>query len=140
MTLGWHINFFCRQIDAALSFASTSETTPEDINEAKLRTKLKEQHEKANCAEYSLDDHIVDYELRRVKERRAHEEVLSGRYRHPAFIARSSQGLLLFYVHSIVASQKNLVHFYHKNSGQSKKNFFSFFQLKNLKSKDYDLI
>jgi hypothetical protein len=75
-----------------LSFASTSETTPENVNEAKLRSKLKEQHEKANCVEYSLDDHIIDYELRRVKERRAHEEVLSGRYRHPAFIARTSQG------------------------------------------------
>lgn len=59
-----------------------------------MRTKLKEQHEKANCAEYSLDDHIIDYELRRVKERRAHEEVLSGRYRHPAFIARTSQGFI----------------------------------------------
>lgn len=81
--------------------ASTSETTPENVNEAKLRTKLKEQHEKANCAEYSLDDHIIDYELRRVKERRAHEEVLSGRYRHPAFISRNAQGLFrLILIHS----------------------------------------
>jgi hypothetical protein len=77
------------QIDAALSFGSTSTETPENVNEAKLRKKLREQHEKAsNNAEYSLDDHIIDYELRRVKERRAHEEILSGRYRQPAFIAR----------------------------------------------------
>lgn len=57
--------------------------------------KLREQHEKSKAANsteiYSLDDHIVDYELRRVKERRAHEEILSGRYRQPAFIARNYQ-------------------------------------------------
>ncbi|CRL05248.1 CLUMA_CG018185, isoform A [Clunio marinus] len=88
------------KLDAALSFGSTSETTPENVNEAKLRMKLKEQHEKANSAEYSLDDHIVDYELRRVKERRAHEEVLSGRYRHPAFIERNSQNQDSFQVDS----------------------------------------
>ena len=54
-----------------------------------MRNKLKEQHERAKCTEYSLDDHIIDFELRRVKERRAHEEILSGRYRHPAFISRN---------------------------------------------------
>jgi hypothetical protein len=48
---------------------------------------LREQHEKTTNTEYSLNDHIIDYELRRVKERRAHEEILSGRYRQPAFIA-----------------------------------------------------
>lgn len=48
---------------------------------------MREQHEKTNNTEYSLNDHIIDYELRRVKERRAHEEILSGRYRQPAFIA-----------------------------------------------------
>jgi hypothetical protein len=73
--------------------ASTSTETPENVNEAKLWKKLKEQHEKSKAASnlsevYSLDDHIVDYELRRVKERRAHEEILSGRYRQQAFIAR----------------------------------------------------
>lgn len=77
------LKFFLKQIDAALSFGSTSETTPENVNETKLRTKLKEQHEKANCAEYSLDDHIIDYELRRVKERRAHEEVIIRRHEFP---------------------------------------------------------
>ncbi|KAG5670188.1 hypothetical protein PVAND_000468 [Polypedilum vanderplanki] len=86
------ISGISNKIDAALSlsFASTStETTPENVNEAKLRKKLREQHEKINCTEYSLDDHIIDYELRRIKERRAHEEILSGRYRQPAFIAHS---------------------------------------------------
>ncbi|KAL7025864.1 hypothetical protein ACKWTF_013667 [Chironomus riparius] len=81
------ISGISNKIDAALSFASTSTETPENVNEAKLRKKLREQHEKTNNPEYSLNDHIIDYELRRVKERRAHEEILSGRYRQPAFIA-----------------------------------------------------
>ncbi|EAA12211.4 AGAP007789-PA, partial [Anopheles gambiae str. PEST] len=34
-------------------------------------------------------EHQIDYELRRAKERRAHEEVLSGRYRNPAFSHRT---------------------------------------------------
>lgn len=79
-----------------MSFASTSTETPENVNETKLRKKLREQHEKANFTEYSLDDHIIDYELRRVKERRAHEEILSGRYRQPAFIARELRQLFIF--------------------------------------------
>jgi hypothetical protein len=55
-----------------------------------LWKKLREHHEKTNNPEiYSFDDLIIDYELRRVKERRAHEEILSGRYRQPAFIARN---------------------------------------------------
>ncbi|CAO1422709.1 unnamed protein product [Diamesa serratosioi] len=85
------ISGISNKIDAALSLASSSETTTADnINEAKVRNKLKEQHERAKCTEYSLDDHIIDFELRRVKERRAHEEILSGRYRHPAFISQST--------------------------------------------------
>lgn len=72
-----------------MSLTSSSETeTTANRNEERVRNKLKEQHEKANCFEYSLDEHIIDYEARRVKERRAHEEILSGRYRHPAFISR----------------------------------------------------
>ena len=86
------------QIDAALSFASTSTETPENVNEAKLRKKLREQHEKTNNPEYSLNDHIIDYELRRVKERRAHEEILSGRYRQPAFIASKLEYILLHFL------------------------------------------
>lgn len=31
------------------------------------------------------DDELFDFEMRRVKERRAHEEVLSGKYRHPNY-------------------------------------------------------
>ncbi|KAL7025863.1 hypothetical protein ACKWTF_013667 [Chironomus riparius] len=94
------ISGISNKIDAALSFASTSTETPENVNEAKLRKKLREQHEKTNNPEYSLNDHIIDYELRRVKERRAHEEILSGRYRQPAFIATISH-------HPINASNSN---------------------------------
>ena len=36
----------------------------------------------------TLDDDLIDFETRRVKERRAHEEILSGRYRQPKFIIR----------------------------------------------------
>lgn len=36
----------------------------------------------------SLDENIIDFESRKVKERRAHDEVSSGKYRHPNFIAR----------------------------------------------------
>lgn len=36
----------------------------------------------------SLDENIIDFEARKVKERRAHDEVSSGKYRHPNFIAR----------------------------------------------------
>lgn len=36
----------------------------------------------------SLDEHIIDFESRKVKERRAHDEVSTGKYRHPNFIAR----------------------------------------------------
>lgn len=33
-----------------------------------------------------MDENIIDFESRKVKERRAHEEVKSGRYRQPNFI------------------------------------------------------
>lgn len=35
----------------------------------------------------SLDENVVDFESRKVKERRAHDEVSTGKYRHPNFIA-----------------------------------------------------
>lgn len=35
----------------------------------------------------SWDENIIDFESRKVKERRAHEEVLSGKYRQPNLIA-----------------------------------------------------
>lgn len=31
----------------------------------------------------TVDISSIDFETRRVKERRAHEEILSGRFRHP---------------------------------------------------------
>lgn len=37
----------------------------------------------------SLDENIIDFESRKVKERRAHDEVSTGRYRHPNFVTSS---------------------------------------------------
>lgn len=37
----------------------------------------------------SLDENVIDFESRKVKERRAHDEVSTGKYRHPNFIARN---------------------------------------------------
>lgn len=34
-----------------------------------------------------FDSDLIDFEARRIKERRAHEELISGRYRQPAFIS-----------------------------------------------------
>lgn len=34
----------------------------------------------------SLDDSLIDFESRKVKERRAYDEVSSGKYRHPNFV------------------------------------------------------
>jgi len=34
-----------------------------------------------------MDENIIDFESRKVKERRAYEEVLSGKYRQPNLIA-----------------------------------------------------
>lgn len=34
----------------------------------------------------SLDENIIDFESRKVKEKRAQDEVLTGKYRHPNFI------------------------------------------------------
>lgn len=125
---------------------------------------MREQHEKSQAAnstaEYSLDDHIIDYELRRVKERRAHEEILSGRYRQPAFIARNYNCIFFsfslffsFYlpsshnhIHSYTHSHATFIYFCYifffnqrkKNSRKfaKKKLFFFFFLfLKRKKSK-----
>lgn len=40
--------------------------------------------------EESLDENALDFELKRIKERRAQEEVLMGKYRHPNFSSRIS--------------------------------------------------
>ncbi|XP_055712028.1 uncharacterized protein KIAA0513 isoform X2 [Phlebotomus papatasi] len=45
-------------------------------------TKTKEEDED------DFEDYMIDFEARRVKERRAHEEILSGRYRHPNIVPR----------------------------------------------------
>lgn len=41
-----------------------------------------------NCNAASLDENIIDFESRKVKERRAQDEVSTGKYRHPNFITR----------------------------------------------------
>jgi hypothetical protein len=38
---------------------------------------------------------LIDYEARKVKERRAYEEVKSGRYHHPGFIKRKKNRITL---------------------------------------------
>lgn len=42
-----------------------------------------------NCNAASLDENIIDFESRKVKERRAQDEVSTGKYRHPNFITRN---------------------------------------------------
>ncbi|XP_035779409.1 uncharacterized protein KIAA0513-like isoform X1 [Anopheles albimanus] len=97
------INGISNKIDAALSLTSSSDTeTTANRNQMKVDDMLRRKYESSNMKHpgwYALpegdglvvpfDDargeHQIDYELRRAKERRAHEEVLSGRYRNPAF-------------------------------------------------------
>uniref|UniRef100_A0A7G3AGQ2 Putative conserved plasma membrane protein n=1 Tax=Lutzomyia longipalpis TaxID=7200 RepID=A0A7G3AGQ2_LUTLO len=84
----------------ALSLSSSTETSRETEDEYDIfkpqpipkktkasppnSTGLKEDEED------DYDDYMIDFEARRVKERRAHEEILSGRYRHPNIIPRIS--------------------------------------------------
>lgn len=43
----------------------------------------------------SLDENIIDFESIRIKERRAYDEVSTGKYRHPNFIASKLNHFLL---------------------------------------------
>ncbi|XP_058446787.1 uncharacterized protein KIAA0513 isoform X1 [Malaya genurostris] len=91
------INGISNKIDAALSLSSSEDTeTTENRNQAKVDTMLRQKYE-ASHWKHPADDHAVshevDFELRRAKERRAHEEVLSGRYRNPAFSHPFSNGV-----------------------------------------------
>uniref|UniRef100_A0A182MZB2 SBF2 domain-containing protein n=1 Tax=Anopheles dirus TaxID=7168 RepID=A0A182MZB2_9DIPT len=76
-------------IDAALSLTSSSDTeTTANRNQMKVDDMLRRKYESSNMKhpdDVARGEHQIDYELRRAKERRAHEEVLSGRYRNPAF-------------------------------------------------------
>ncbi|XP_058446788.1 uncharacterized protein KIAA0513 isoform X2 [Malaya genurostris] len=90
------INGISNKIDAALSLSSSEDTeTTENRNQAKVDTMLRQKYEASHWKH--PDDHAVshevDFELRRAKERRAHEEVLSGRYRNPAFSHPFSNGV-----------------------------------------------
>uniref|UniRef100_A0A182JUG6 SBF2 domain-containing protein n=1 Tax=Anopheles christyi TaxID=43041 RepID=A0A182JUG6_9DIPT len=76
------------QIDAALSLTSSSDTeTTANRNQMKVDDMLRRKYESSNMKhpDDTRGEHQIDYELRRAKERRAHEEVLSGRYRNPPF-------------------------------------------------------
>ncbi|XP_059618349.1 uncharacterized protein KIAA0513 [Phlebotomus argentipes] len=84
----------------ALSLSSSTETSRETEDEYDIfkpqpipkktepsppdstKTKIEEEEED------EFDDYMIDFEARRVKERRAHEEILSGRYRHPNIVPR----------------------------------------------------
>ncbi|XP_053675145.1 uncharacterized protein KIAA0513 [Anopheles nili] len=82
------INGISNKIDAALSLTSSSDTeTTANRNQMKVDDMLRRKYESSNMKhpDDSRGEHQIDYELRRAKERRAHEEVLSGRYRNPAF-------------------------------------------------------
>lgn len=47
----------------------------------------------------SLDENIIDFDARKAKARRAHEEVLSGKYRQPNFVgSKYSQFNLLIQI------------------------------------------
>uniref|UniRef100_A0A182XZN0 SBF2 domain-containing protein n=1 Tax=Anopheles stephensi TaxID=30069 RepID=A0A182XZN0_ANOST len=82
------INGISNKIDAALSLTSSSDTeTTANRNQMKVDDMLRRKYESSNMKhpDDARGEHQIDYELRRAKERRAHEEVLSGRYRNPAF-------------------------------------------------------
>lgn len=38
----------------------------------------------------SIDENIIDFDLRNIKERRAREEIISGRYRQMNFLKSNS--------------------------------------------------
>lgn len=44
----------------------------------------------------SFDENIIDFDSRKVKERRAHDEVSTGKYRHPNFITSKSMDFLFY--------------------------------------------
>ncbi|XP_052864157.1 uncharacterized protein KIAA0513 [Anopheles cruzii] len=82
------INGISNKIDAALSLSSSSDTeTTANRNQIKVDDMLRRKYESSNTKhpDDGRGEQQIDYELRRAKERRAHEEVLSGRYRNPAF-------------------------------------------------------
>ncbi|KFB37638.1 AGAP007789-PA-like protein [Anopheles sinensis] len=82
------INGISNKIDAALSLTSSSDTeTTANRNQMKVDDMLRRKYESSNMKhpDDTRGEHQIDYELRRAKERRAHEEVLSGRYRNPPF-------------------------------------------------------
>ncbi|XP_031617053.1 uncharacterized protein KIAA0513 [Contarinia nasturtii] len=75
------INGITTKLDINATLSSSSESQSNDRNSNKNSGK--------HTDDVSLDEHIIDFDARKVKERRAHDEVSSGKYRHPNFITRS---------------------------------------------------
>ncbi|XP_055299700.1 uncharacterized protein KIAA0513 isoform X2 [Sitodiplosis mosellana] len=75
------INGLTTKLDISANMSSSSESHSNDRDSNKNSAK--------QADEVSLDENIIDFESRKVKERRAHDEVSTGKYRHPNFIARS---------------------------------------------------
>ncbi|XP_055597120.1 uncharacterized protein KIAA0513 [Uranotaenia lowii] len=89
------INGISNKIDAALSLSSSEETeTTEGRLQAKVDNMLRQKYEAAQWKQPDdrSESQEIDFELRRAKQRRAQEEVLSGRYRNPAFSHPTSNG------------------------------------------------
>ncbi|GAB0093312.1 uncharacterized protein DMENIID0001_083950 [Sergentomyia squamirostris] len=81
----------------ALSLSSSTETSRETEDEYEIfkpqpiPKKIEPStpnSTKSKTDEDDFEDYMIDFEARRVKERRAHEEILSGRYRHPNIVPR----------------------------------------------------
>uniref|UniRef100_A0A336LLH1 CSON011440 protein n=1 Tax=Culicoides sonorensis TaxID=179676 RepID=A0A336LLH1_CULSO len=86
------------KIDAALTLSSSSEETEttNNRNEMKVQAKLEasKQTVRLNTKEVDMTDYDnVDFDYRKVKERRAIEEIQCGGYRQPTFVVNKSSNL-----------------------------------------------
>lgn len=101
----------CFKLEVAVNLSSSSDTNTNDHdtnqNSSTNRTDVGEwklSHFQYICKfsadilsiAVSLDENMIDFESRKVKERRAHDEVSTGKYRHPNFVT-STISLLNFY-------------------------------------------
>lgn len=82
------------QLEGLSLSSSTTETTtgePEEEDDDDIYKPQKYPVKKKPCSERTdteseLEDIMIEFEARKLKERRAHEEIRSGRYRHPDII------------------------------------------------------
>lgn len=98
------------KLEGAVYLSSSSDTNSNDHdtnrNSSTNRTDdgelpINEQKEKKlqsviRSIAVSLDENIIDFESRKVKERRALDEVSTGRYRHPNFVTCTFYGSYSF--------------------------------------------